>query len=68
MKCTPQNTIVLSDVMRHVLDGGQLVVVRKHGGVAQIGEASDLRRPLLVRDHSAVAAGAVRDLRGPAAA
>ena len=58
----------VTDVVGHVLNGGQLVVVREQGGVALVGEAPHLRRPLLVGDHSAIAGGTVRDLCGPAAA
>ena len=78
MKCTPQNTIVssgasaailrqrqrIADVVGDVLDRGQLVVVRQHGGTAQAGQAADLGGPLRVTLDPGVAGRGADDAGG----
>ena len=53
----PRQRQRIPDVVGHVLDGGQLVVVRQQGGAAQPGQPAHLGGPLLVTVHTGVAGG-----------
>ncbi|PQM47514.1 hypothetical protein C1Y40_02279 [Mycobacterium talmoniae] len=62
----PRQRQRITDVVGDILDGGQLVVVRQHGGVACPRQAANLGGPLLIGVHPGIAGGRVDDAGGQA--
>ena len=54
----------IAHVVGDVLDRGQLVVVREHGGAAQPGQPADLGRPLRIAFDAGITGGRVGNTRG----
>jgi hypothetical protein len=54
----------VADMVRDILDGRKLVIVRQDGGVAQRGQPTNLGRPELVTLDAGVTGGCIGDVRG----